>query len=309
MKSNFRQIIEEICRENNINITSLSKDWVLMLEKDKKTKFVIGHKFDLNTQGIGLVADDKYALFDVLKAKNIPVIEHQIVYAINNLEAYAKGLNTYEYVEDYFKKNNNCIVLKPNNGTCGVDVIKITNLDEIRSTLDMLFSKNTSISMCPFYDIKHEYRAIMLRGNNELLYAKYLPRVIGDGKRTIGELLVEFNPTYFEKKSRVEGLDTVLPEGEIYTYNWKFNLSQGSVSKIVEDGEFKNNLVDIARQVCRETGLNFGSVDIIETSDGKLLVLEVNSGVMMDNFIKQNNNGYQIAKSIYKKVIDSMFEK
>ena len=51
----------------------LSKDWIIMLEKDGKTRYICGYKFDLNGHGIGLITDDKFALYEVLKAKGIPV--------------------------------------------------------------------------------------------------------------------------------------------------------------------------------------------------------------------------------------------
>ena len=72
----FKKIIEDICKENGIKYNFLSKDWVIMLEKDGKNRFISGYKFDLNSHGIGLIVDDKYALYDVLKVKTIPVIEH-----------------------------------------------------------------------------------------------------------------------------------------------------------------------------------------------------------------------------------------
>ena len=34
--SNFKNIIEKICKKNNIKITLLSRDWVMMLEKITK---------------------------------------------------------------------------------------------------------------------------------------------------------------------------------------------------------------------------------------------------------------------------------
>ena len=51
----------------------------------------------------------------------------------------------------------------------------------------------------------------------------------------------------------------------------------------------------------------FCSVDIIKTKDSNFYVMEINSGVMMQNFIKQNENGYMIAKLIYKEAIIEMF--
>ena len=95
MKKNFKEIIKEICIEDNINCKFLSKDWVIMLEKDGKTRFISGYKFDSNSHGIGLIADDKYALYEVLKSKNIPIIEHKIVYNKTNNLDYAVDVFTY----------------------------------------------------------------------------------------------------------------------------------------------------------------------------------------------------------------------
>ena len=308
MKNNFKEIIKEICTEDNIKYKFLSKDWVIMLEKDGKTRFISGYKFDLNCHGIGLIADDKYALYEVLKSKNIPVIEHKIVYnKMNNLD-YAIGCNTYEYVKEYFEKNNNNIVIKPNDGTCGKNVFNVTDVNEIDIVLDKIFLKNYSISMCPFYKIKHEYRAIMLDGENKLLYTKYLPIVTGDGNKTIRQLLLDFNYDYFIDKLEDSKYDKVLPKNKTFEYNWKFNLSQGSIAKKLNDKLLQDRLIKIAKQVCKEINLKFGSIDMIETTNNELLVLEVNSGVMLENYIRLNPNEYIYAKDIYRNAIKNLFK-
>lgn len=308
MKNNFKEIIKEICTEDNIKYKFLSKDWVIMLEKDGKTRFISGYKFDLNSHGIGLIADDKYALYEVLKSKNIPVIEHKIVYnKMNNLD-YAIGCNTYEYVKEYFEKNNNNIVIKPNDGTCGKNVFNVTDVNEIDIVLDKIFLKNYSISMCPFYKIKHEYRAIMLDGENKLLYTKYLPIVTGDGNKTIRQLLLDFNYDYFIDKLEDSKYDKVLPKNKTFEYNWKFNLSQGSIAKKLNDKVLQDRLIKIAKQVCKEINLKFGSIDIIETTNNELLVLEVNSGVMLENYIRLNPNEYIYTKDIYRNAIKNLFK-
>ena len=308
MKNNFKEIIKEICTEDNIKYKFLSKDWVIMLEKDGKTRFISGYKFDLNSHGIGLIADDKYALYEVLKSKNIPVIEHKIVYnKMNNLH-YAIGSNTYEYVKHYFENNNNNIVIKPNDGTCGKNVFNVTDVNEIDIVLDKIFLKNYSISMCPFYKIKHEYRAIMLDGENKLLYTKYLPIVTGDGNKTIRQLLLDFNYDYFIDKLEDSKYDKVLPKNKTFEYNWKFNLSQGSIAKKLNDKLLQDRLIKIAKQVCKEINLKFGSIDIIETTNNELLVLEDNSGVMLENYIRLNPNEYIYAKDIYRNAIKNLFK-
>lgn len=307
MKNYFKEIIQEICNEDNIKYNFLSKDWVIMLEKDGKTRFASGYKFDLNSQAIGLIADDKYALYEVLEKKGIPIIEHQIVFKKTNELDYAVGCNTYEYVKNYFFRNNNHIVIKPNNGTCGHNVFNVTNINEIDSILDKIFVNNFSISICPFYNIKHEYRVIMLEGEAQLLYTKYLPIVIGDGNKTIRQLLFEFNYDYFTNKLEDSKYDRILAKNEKFEYNWKFNLSQGSIAKRLDDELLAEKLIKLAKQVCDEIHLKFGSVDIIQTEKNDLLVLEVNSGVMIENYIRLNPNEYVTVKNIYRNAIEKLF--
>lgn len=42
MKNNFKEIIKEICTEDNIKYKFLSKDWVIMLEKMEKLGSFLG---------------------------------------------------------------------------------------------------------------------------------------------------------------------------------------------------------------------------------------------------------------------------
>ena len=87
----------------------------------------------------------------------------------------------------------------------------------------------------------------------------------------------------------------------------KINLSQGSIAKEVKDDILAERIINLARIVCKEINLRFGSVDIIQTTNDDLLVLEVNSGVMMDNYIRLMPDGYITAKKVYKKAIEKLF--
>ena len=55
----------------------------------------------------------------------------------------------------------------------------------------------------------------------------------------------------------------------------------------------KKKLENLAIKVSNEINLAFGSIDIIKTRDNRLLIMEANSGVMMNSFIKQHENGYE----------------
>lgn len=303
----IKTMIGEICQELSIDYKFVSKDWVLILEKEGKTKFVAGYKFDLNEHAMGLIADDKYALYEVLKYKNIPVIEHEIVYPPSNHLQYATGCNTYAYVKDYFKKHYGNIVIKPNDGTCGHHVFHVTDIQQIDSILDKLFESHSSISICPFYDIKYEYRIVVLNGKAKLLYEKHLPCVIGDGNKSIRELLLEFNGLYFKDKLKDSKYDKVLKNQEKFQYDWRFNLSCGSVSKKIEEEEIRQKLILITERLLKQIPLKFGSIDIIRTVHDEFFVLEVNSGVMLDHYMEQNQDSYNQVKEIYKEAIKSLF--
>ena len=129
----------------------------------------------------------------------------------------------------------------------------------------------------------------------------------GDGLSTIKELLKKFNYEYF-KNINDKNLDKVLGINEKYMYNWKFNLSCGSRASFEINEKDKIRILEIVNNLLNKIELGFCSVDIIKTLDNEYIILEINSGVMMKNLIKENENGLSIAKSIYKEAILSMFK-
>lgn len=301
----FNKIIKEICKELNIQYTYLSKDWIIKLEKDNKIKYLSGNKFDLNGHAVGLIMDDKYAFYDTLKNIDIPACIHNIIYRENNNYEYAKNCHTKEDIISYFNKYNSDVVIKPNIGSLGLGVYHITNKDELLEKTNELLKENFSISICPFYNIKNEYRVIILDNNIKLIYKKQNPIVTGNGINTLKELLIKFNKYYYQDK---EIINIIPKKNEKYTYDWHFNLSRGSIASLDIEDKLKEKLSLIAKKVSKEVGITFASIDIIELYNKELLVLEANSGVTIDKVIDFIPNGYNIAKEIYKEAIIKMFK-
>jgi len=293
-----QKLIKTICDEENIKFKLVSKDWIMILEKDNKTRYITGYKFESNNHALGLICDDKYALYEVLSHFNIKVAEHYIVF---------KNYDRNKIIE-YASKYNYHLVVKINEGTCGNDMYQVTNEEELFKMIDKLLVKAFSISLSPFYDIKNEYRSIIYKGNIELFYGKKRPIVIGNGKSTVYELLLEFNNNYFSKIKDHSNLDYILEKDKIYEYGWQHNLSKGAIPFYVEDNDIKSKIQNLALEVANKLNLNFVSVDIIELTNNNIMVLEINSGVMMENFMKIMDNGENISKEIYRKVISDLFK-
>ena len=78
--SEFNNIIKEICKELAIKLTFLSDNWVMVLEKDNKIKYIEGNHFSINSQTIGNIMDDKGLFYDLMIYKNYPIIKHKVIF-------------------------------------------------------------------------------------------------------------------------------------------------------------------------------------------------------------------------------------
>ena len=233
----------------------------------------------------------------MLLNKNLPTIEQ-----INIYKKYHQ-----EDVLDYFKKNHNTIIVKSNIGTCGKSVYLINDQEELFKKIDYLLTINDSISISPYYNIKNEYRVIVLNNEVRLIFGKIKPIVIGDGKKTVKELAQEYNDYYINYPDKIINSNYIPKENEQIELNFKFNLSSGAKTFTNIEDNLKNKICELALKVMNELNIAFASVDVIHTTDGELLVMEANSGVTLNNFVLQNKNDEIIVYNIYRDAIKLMF--
>ena len=294
----FNEIIKKIGEELGIKITLLSEDWLTILEKNGETHYIQGYKFELNNHGIGNILDDKGLFYDLLKYKNIPIIEHNVIFQDYNREK----------VLEYFKQNNYELIIKGNLGTSGEQVFKVNNEKDLFNKIDYLFLNQFSVSLCPFYKIKNEYRVIVLNNEARVIYGKVKPHILGDGKKSVKDLAIEYNKIYEKRPELLEKPDYIPKKNELVELNYQFNLSRGATMFMDIDTDLKQELINLALKVVNILDITFCSVDIVKTIDDNLLIMEANSGVMMDNYIRFNKEaGYKEAYNLYKDAIKLMF--
>lgn len=306
----FFKIMDEICEERNIKQDIISYGWITKLQKENVSKYIIGYQFDLNSAISYNIAGDKFATYEVLKSSNIPTIEHRMIFNPQTRTKYYKNKFLNE-AKELLKQNNNKLVIKANDSCKGKDVHFCSTEEEIEDTVQKLFEgNNDTLSACPYIDISYEYRAIYLCGEILYIYKKKKPYVIGNGKLSIKELIEEkFSEDMKIDICRELDLSSIPEEGKEITISWKHNLSSGAEPIIIDEtDEFVLKVKEIAKKAGDALNIKFASVDVVVTENKEILVMEINGSVCMNKFTEIIPNGYEIAKSIYSKAIDKMFE-
>lgn len=306
----FHVLMRDLCTEMGIELKKLSFDWILQLTKDGKVRHITGNRFDINPEAGGDIACDKYATYEVLKSQNVPVVEHTMVFNPAMRGRYISDEGVSLTVVSEFLKHG-CLVVKPNNGCEGIGVSLCRTLRETEIAIQKLFKSHGSVSICPFYDIKTEYRTFYLNGKIHLIYGKTKPFVVGNGKSTMGELIEQLDlPEKGVVNDNLNAIDLnyVPNDKEKVEISWKHNLSGGALPTVLEKSELYDKIEKVAIQAGKAMNMNFATIDVIQTSDDELYVLEVNSGVCATIFIDLVDNGYETIKEIYRESLKTMFQ-
>lgn len=305
----FYKIMDEICEERKIEQKIISYGWITELKKENVSKYLIGYQFELNSAISYNIAKDKFATYEVLRTHNVPTIEHRMIFNPQTRSRYFKNKFLNE-AKELLKQNENKVVLKANDSCKGKDVHYCSTESEIEDTVQKLFDENKdTLSACPYLEIDYEYRVIYLDGEIIYIYKKKKPYVIGNGVSTVRELI----DNKFEKEPvdlcRDLSLEYIPNKDEEVTISWKHNLSSGAEPIIVDESdEYLPEIQKIALKAGNAMNIRFASVDIALTNNKEILVMEVNGNVCMNKFSEIIPNGFEIAKGIYAKAIDKMFE-
>ncbi len=307
-------LIREIAAEEGYALVSFSHSWILRLEKEGQARHVFGYNFEINSATARMIATDKAATSDMLGNAEIANVDHQL-FLHPKLASYVSSAGNWDAMQTYAREKGYPLVLKPNEGTGGEDLYKVSHALELEKSVQTLFEKQRAICLSPFLDIEQEYRIIVLDEENLLIYAKQRPEIIGDGKATVLELIEGLHISgQLSQRQMGEILDDhpgdlrhVLDKGQKLSVGWKHNLGAGSQPMLVEDETLVAKLGQLAQRARQAINIRFASIDIVQVA-GELLVLEINSGVMLEYFTRHFPDQREKAKSIYTKAIKGMFE-
>ena len=273
-RKNFTKLIRTIAEEEGMQITGFSGDWSFRLEKDGKVRYTVGYHFPLNLASVKELCQDKCLTYEVLTAAGVPAAEHLFfpnpasVAGIDRDAAWNRAVSLLREGKE--------VVVKNNYGTGGNQVYRVKTEEELEETVNTVYQRSYAASLSPFYEIREEYRVVMLDGEPRLTIRK-------------------------ERESRIN------EKGEKEYLNWKHNLGQGATGIVVEDPAILKKLYPIAKAAVEALGIRFCSADIIDTPEG-LMVLEINAGVMLEHFSGQSPECFAKAKEIYRAAILAAFQ-
>ncbi len=300
----FYKLIEKICKEKGIQMRDASFGYITELKKGNKIHHMVGESLELNSACSYKIASDKFACYSVLVQNEIPSIKYNMIFNPETRSNYEN--NDMKKAMILFEQYGRKVILKANSSSEGKDVFYITNKELLKTKIIEEFANNKdSVSICPFYNIGYEYRAIFLDGEIIFCFKKEKPYVLGNGKKTIRELTESLNIIDF-----YDDLDFgyIPKENEKVYVSWKHNLVSGGVPELEIDNNTRIKVCDLAKKAGQAIGIKFASIDIAETDKNELLVMEINSNVCMNKFAESISNGLQIEYEIFSNAIDKMFE-
>lgn len=321
-------LIQEIAEEEKLKFKNLHEGTIIQLEnKEGIRKFIVGHRFELNSTAASDLCDDKVATSIILSEANIPHIDHKM-FLNPARESYAEqDQSTWEKILEFGEQNNFDLICKPISGSLSQNVIRTRNKRELQAAVHKIwgskadiwfFSFRDELCLSKFYDYHYEHRLVMLKGQCELIYSKVPPQLMGDGTSSIKDLFCKFLMSINEnaRKNFLKNMnsgdflsDKILEKNKKITLGWLVSGHYGgNVDTHIKNEPKKRFIIDMAAKAVKALNLTFGSVDIIENNDtGDIRIIEVNAGVKLDKYFKEIPNGRQEVKEIYRKAVLAMF--
>jgi glutathione synthase/RimK-type ligase-like ATP-grasp enzyme len=242
--------------------------------------------FPQNSATASSLATDKYFANLILGRAGIPTLGGEYFFLHDRHRAHRAERHERGDALEYFGTLGGSAFVKPLTGSRGDFAQAIHDEASLLRYLDQVSRYYDGILMQPVFS-GHEYRIFLL--DDDVVYSarKHEPAVVGDGVRTIPELLADHDAAL-----RLRGVspvaitthhgdppDGVLPKGERWAMPGRMNLSAGA-TMVLEAPRAEHAAFALARQARRALGLRVAAVDLFTEIGGDpeaMRLIEVNS--------------------------------
>jgi D-alanine-D-alanine ligase-like ATP-grasp enzyme len=307
----FLDAIRKYCANHGIQLEIRSAGWLVVMRRGTKQHLAFGYDLGLNSSVAHRIANDKSATAEVLQTCGIPCVPHAVFFSPQMNEVMAPQ-RSWAAMIAILKESPTGIVVKPNEGTSGNSVFKVSSEPELELAVHRIFSSSLSLAISPCLDIENEVRVVLMDQRPLVVYSKTRPAIVGDGKHSLLELALATTPA--EMRSTVLSamfgeldratLDSIPPFGERRLLSWRHNLDKGAQPVLLDQGRTWEACVEIAARAANAIGMRFGSIDVIQVN-GSWQILEINSGVMMEALGRLHP---ELVYAVYGAALDKLFD-
>lgn len=223
------------------------------------------------------------------------------------------------------------LILKPSNLSQGSGIVKINNFEEAQVCFKHLNDYKTRTFILQQFVTGSDYRIVVLNGEVIQAYKRVPFGIIGDGSRSIYELVKE-KIEKFADDDRDKPIDitderiwnsvskagftdqSILPAGKRLPLQDIANLSLGGTSEDYTNTispYFKQISKDIAKSLGLELcGIDIISGDISDKNNREYYCLEVNSAPGLDNYLYSSpQKQAEYVNSLYEKIFRYLYNK
>ncbi|SDR27248.1 cyanophycin synthetase [Pseudovibrio sp. Tun.PSC04-5.I4] len=328
------RLLAQMCQEKNVKL-SLDSEFFYFgyIETAHGTRFPIkGGAFALNSYSAGEAARDKEFCGCLLLDAGLPTPQFKLIHsdkAIKQLSTasphVADKLNSQINAKTLAEQFGYPLFIKPNEGTQGIGVQKISGPTELQQNLAKALEHHDRMLIQQAV-AGRDYRVIVLNDKVLVAIERRPLSIIGNGSDTLSKLLdrkvktlttrsggykIEQDDPRILKAIQEAGYshNSVLPENATLPLLSNANLSTGGEAVDVTDSA-SPHYKSLAIKAAKACGLRYAGVDIlcedISQDGGDANVLELNAGPGLTNFWQASPDHYDRVRAIYRGVLEAM---
>jgi glutathione synthase/RimK-type ligase-like ATP-grasp enzyme len=167
----FVQAIRRYCAKRGIAVDVRAGGWLIAMRRGDQRHFAFGYDIGLNSAIAHRLANDKSATAEALALEGVPSIPHHL-FLNPKLGKHVVGPTWRDAMLELLADHPQGVVVKPNEGTSGRSVFKVTTEAELDHAVGDVFSMSAGLVISPYVAIEDEVRAVLLDDVPLVVYSK-----------------------------------------------------------------------------------------------------------------------------------------
>ncbi|MGY8704344.1 RimK-like protein [Bradyrhizobium sp. 18BD] len=167
----FVQAIRRYCAGHGIAVDVRAGGWLIAMRRGEERRFAFGYDIGLNSAIAHRLANDKSATAEALALQDVASIPHHL-FLNPKLGSNVVGPAWRDEMLALLHDHPQGVVVKPNEGTSGRSVFKVTTEAELDHAIGEVFAMSTGLVISPYVAIEDEVRVVLLGDAPLVVYSK-----------------------------------------------------------------------------------------------------------------------------------------